>query len=92
MEYKGGGNIMVGKTYRHYKKGDRYIVLEIAKYSETQEDMIVYRAEYGNKEIWVRPASMWSDVIPYDKRTWFNQDIRFKPDYMTYCELEGISP
>ena len=72
-----------GQIYRHYKKGDRYSILYVAKNSETHEDMIVYRAEYGNNQAWVRPSSMWEDIIPEDKRTEFGQDIRFK--------LESIS-
>ena len=83
---------MVGKTYRHYKSGDRYTVLSIAEHSETNEVFVVYQAEYGNRKVWIRPLAMWNEVIPSDKRTAFNQNERFKPDYLTYCELEGISP
>lgn len=83
--------VQIGRLYRHYKKGDRYEVLNIIKNSETLEDMIVYRAEYGDRQVWVRPLSMWNDVIPTEKRTEFGQDIRFKLDYMTWYELEDIS-
>ena len=48
--------------YRHFK-GMEYEVLTIAKHSETQEDMVVYRALYGKHVIWVRPASMWHDTV-----------------------------
>ena len=51
--------------YRHYK-GNEYEVLYIAKHSETLEDMVVYRALYGDNEIWVRPASMWNEIIEKD--------------------------
>ena len=54
-------NIKLGK-YRHFKGGE-YEVIGIAKHSETQEDMVVYRALYGNGEIWVRPASMWNETV-----------------------------
>lgn len=70
--------IIIDATYTHYKKGDKYTVLAFAKHSETQEDMVVYQALYGDYSIWVRPASMWEDVISEDKRTEFGQDIRFK--------------
>ena len=48
--------------YRHYK-GNEYEVLSVAKHSETLEDMVVYKALYGDGEIWVRPLSMWNDKI-----------------------------
>lgn len=54
-------NIKIGK-YRHFKGGE-YEVLGIAKHSETQEEMVVYRALYGERQIWVRPASMWNERI-----------------------------
>lgn len=48
--------------YRHYK-GNEYEVIGMAKHSETLEPMVVYRALYGNRELWVRPASMWSEIV-----------------------------
>jgi hypothetical protein len=83
--------VQKGQTYRHYKKGDRYIVLDVVKNSETLEDMIVYRAEYGDRQVWVRPSSMWEDEISEEKRTEFGQSIRFRLDYKTWYELEDIS-
>ena len=38
----------------------------IAKHSETGEDMVVYKALYGNFGIWVRPASMWNETVERD--------------------------
>ena len=53
--------ITVGKTYKHYK-GNIYKIINFAKHSETTEDMIVYQSiEKG--DIWVRPKSMWNEVI-----------------------------
>lgn len=60
-------NIKLGK-YRHFKGGE-YEVIGIAKHSETQEEMVVYRALYGNGEIWVRPASMWNETVEKDGKT-----------------------
>lgn len=48
--------------YKHYK-GNMYEVLYIANHSETLEKMVVYKALYGQGEIWVRPASMWEEEI-----------------------------
>lgn len=84
--------VEIGRLYRHYKEGKRYKVLDIVKNSETLEYMVVYQAEYGDESVWVRPLSMWFDIIPPDKRTKFGQDIRFKLDYLTGYELEDISP
>ena len=51
--------------YRHYK-GNEYELLSLAKHSETLGDMVVYRAMYGEYGVWVRPASMWNEVIERD--------------------------
>lgn len=51
--------------YRHFK-GKEYELLEIATHSETLEQMVVYRALYGERGIWVRPASMWSETVEKD--------------------------
>ena len=51
--------------YRHYK-GNEYEVIGVAKHSETLEDMVVYKALYGDGGIWVRPASMWNETVIKD--------------------------
>lgn len=56
--------IKTGK-YKHFK-GNEYEVLYIAKHSETQEEMVVYRALYGEGGVWVRPASMWNETVERD--------------------------
>ena len=56
--------IKMGK-YRHFK-GNEYEVLCIAKHSETLEEMVVYRALYGEGGVWVRPAAMWEEEIERD--------------------------
>ncbi len=53
--------IILGK-YRHYK-GNLYEVIGVANHSETLEKMVVYKALYGDEEIWVRPASMWNEEV-----------------------------
>ena len=59
--------IKIGK-YRHFK-GNEYEVIGIAKHSETLEEMVVYRALYGDNGIWVRPANMWDETITRDGKT-----------------------
>ena len=56
--------IKLGK-YRHFK-GMEYEVIALAKHSETQEDLVVYRALYGEGQVWVRPASMWNETVERD--------------------------
>ena len=60
--------IKIGR-YRHFK-GNEYEVLCIAKHSETQEDMVVYRALYDERGVWVRPASMWNETVERDGKTY----------------------
>ena len=51
--------------YRHFK-GNEYEVLFLARHSETEEEMVVYRALYGERGVWVRPASMWNETVERD--------------------------
>ena len=57
-------NIKPGR-WRHFK-GMEYEVLHIAKHSETLEPMVVYRALYGEGDVWVRPAAMWDETVERD--------------------------
>lgn len=59
--------IKLGK-YRHFK-GNEYEVIGIARHSETLEEMVVYRALYGDAGIWVRPAEMWNETVERDGKT-----------------------
>ena len=54
--------------YRHFK-GNEYEVICTARHSETEEEMVVYRALYGEGGIWVRPASMWNETLERDGKT-----------------------
>jgi cyclomaltodextrinase / maltogenic alpha-amylase / neopullulanase len=60
-------NIKPGR-YRHFK-GNEYEVVGIAKDSETMEEVVVYRALYGERGLWVRSAKMFTEVIERDGRT-----------------------
>ena len=55
--------------YRHFK-GNEYEVLFTARHSETEEEMVVYKALYGDGGIWVRPASMWNETVERDGKTY----------------------
>ena len=51
--------------YKHFK-GNYYQVIDVAQDSETQQEMVVYRALYGEKGLWLRPLDMFSEVIERD--------------------------
>ena len=48
--------------YQHFK-GSYYQVLHLAKHSETEELLVVYQPEYGERDIWVRPLSMFNETL-----------------------------
>ena len=54
--------------YRHFK-GKEYEVLGVARHSETEEELVVYRALYGAFGLWVRPVSMWNESVERDGKT-----------------------
>ena len=54
--------------YRHFKGGE-YEVLGVARHSETEEELVVYRALYGERGLWVRPAAMWTETVERDGKT-----------------------
>lgn len=51
--------------YRHFK-GKEYELIAVARHSETLEEMVVYRALYGEGGLWVRPAAMWNEQVERD--------------------------
>ena len=55
-------NQILPGIYRHYK-GKKYEVVGFAKNSETLEDMIIYKALYGDGSTWVRPLAMWENLV-----------------------------
>ncbi len=54
--------LKIGKKYRHFK-GKEYLVLYLAKHSESLEELVVYQALYGEYGIWVRPLSMFLEKV-----------------------------
>ena len=59
--------VLLGKKYKHFK-GNEYLVLHIAKHSETLDDFVVYQALYGDMGIWVRPLDMFLSQKELDGR------------------------
>ena len=58
-------NELIPDRYRHYK-GNEYTVLGLARHSETNEELIVYRQEYGDHGLWVRPKQMFLETVTID--------------------------
>lgn len=54
--------------YKHFK-GNKYEVIDVALHSETLETYVVYRALYGERKLWIRPASMWNETVERDGKT-----------------------
>ena len=59
--------------YRHYK-GNEYEVIGIARHSESEESLVVYRPLYGEGKLWVRPLDMFTELVNVDGK----QTPRFK--------------
>jgi hypothetical protein len=57
-------SIQTGR-YRHYK-GNEYTVIGTARHSETLEELVVYRQEYGDHGLWVRPRQMFLETVTVD--------------------------
>ena len=55
--------------YRHFK-GKEYQAIGLATHSETGETLVIYRALYGDKAVWVRPLSMWNEQVEKDGKTY----------------------
>jgi hypothetical protein len=60
--------VAINGLYEHYK-GLYYIVLTIARHSETLEKLVVYQAQYGEKRIWVRPLVMFLEHVTIDGKS-----------------------
>ena len=69
--------IKMNGIYKHFK-GDYYLLVDVAKHSETGEDYVVYRKLYEDCALWVRPLEMFLEEVDHEKYPEVEQKYRFQ--------------
>ncbi|NFO38901.1 DUF1653 domain-containing protein [Clostridium botulinum] len=64
-------------VYRHFK-GNNYLVLYVAKHTETNEKMVVYCELFGQRKVWIRPLKMFMSEVDHKKYPLEKQKYRFE--------------
>ena len=69
--------IQIGRVYRHFK-GDYYLVEAVARDSETEQPVVIYRKLYADGGLWIRPLSMFLSRVDREKYPDVQQEYRFE--------------
>lgn len=87
---------MKSGRYRHYK-GKEYIVLGVARQSETEEELVVYRQDYGDRGLWVRPTTMFNETVEFEGRQvprfqYVGSETSFAPPQNLFADIPQTLP
>jgi len=76
--------LVIHGVYKHFK-GNYYIVEDVAKDSETQKDVVVYRRLYDDGSLWVRDMDMFLSEVDHKKYPSIKQKYRFE-----LCDIKKV--